>query len=802
VQQYYTHQHLADQRTRGETRMQRHDPSDFVVPGHFWARPEVNEALAARDAGALFQLIRKHAGASQTGLTMRTGIAKSEISAIMAGRRRVTTLERFQAIADGLQVPDQARIRMGLAPSGAPHDTTNEIDTVDSGAGVRTSPSILNDAPRVWNIQPPVKGFTGRLDEMAAMADCFNQQAARSGEVPVTAVHGIPGIGKTQLARGYADAHKEEYRLGWWVSAETRLDIAIGMSQLAVRLGASEEWSPAEALNFVFDQLAAKDSWLLVFDNATSPADVESFLPPESGLKTHVMITSRSPSWRMLATPIPVDVLTVASASALLTEWSHDEDSESAHALAEELGQLPLAIEQAAAYAADTGISLGEYVSLFRRERTRLLEKGTALAYPGSVAATVTITLENLLHSAPTAMRMLEICSLCSADALPLRQFLTELHNIDDPLLRSLDAVERLEVLRSLRQSGLLTLDSEDSVRLHRVTKVVIQDRIQEYHERVEDAVALLFALFPKTPSEPSTWPGCAQLAPHATSVFVHTRREDLVSEPLASLLTRVGRYFLCSGLSFADARDLHEEALRMRERLHHGDHPEVARGLVHLAVDLNELGESSRARELHERALAMRRRLYPQDHPDVAHSLDNLGNVLYVMGNLELAHDYHEQGLKMRQRIYTADHPNVAYSLSNLAADLHQLGNLARARSLNESALAMRERMEPGDHPDVAHSLSNLASDLHALGEPLEAVRLNQQVLDMRRRLYPGDHPNIVASLRSLAENRRSLGDSAIADALEREAEKMQGKLSSRLGKVAASETGCAPRIEEWVSE
>ncbi len=96
--------------------MRRHDPADFVVPEQLWERAEMDAVLRARDAGGLFQLIRKYAGASQTGLTIRTGIAKSEISAIMAGHRRVTSLDRFESIADGLDMPDTARAKLGLAP--------------------------------------------------------------------------------------------------------------------------------------------------------------------------------------------------------------------------------------------------------------------------------------------------------------------------------------------------------------------------------------------------------------------------------------------------------------------------------------------------------------------------------------------------------------------------------------------------------------------------------------------------------------------------------------------------------------
>ena len=97
----------------------RYDPSTFIVPTAFWLRLEVRTVLAARDMGSLFRLLRKYAGASQTGLMMRTGVAKSEISAIMTGQRRVISLERFEAIANGLGMPDSARATLGLAPATA-----------------------------------------------------------------------------------------------------------------------------------------------------------------------------------------------------------------------------------------------------------------------------------------------------------------------------------------------------------------------------------------------------------------------------------------------------------------------------------------------------------------------------------------------------------------------------------------------------------------------------------------------------------------------------------------------------------
>ncbi len=643
----------------------------------------------------------------------------------------------------------------------------------------------LGAEPAGWNIAPAVQGFRGREGEIDAIGRCLGGQTAQGERIATAAVHGIAGVGKTQLARAYADASRSEYRLGWWVSAETDLDLTTGLGRLALRLGAVEDWSPAELLHFVVTELGDRDSWLLIFDNARAPAAVEPFLPRAgNGRGGHVLVTSRNPSWRLLAEPIAVDVLGIEAATDLLhdptSSGGRGGDRASAQALASELGRLPLAIGQAAAYAADTNITCQEYLSLFRRERVRLLDRGVALAYPGSVATSVALALDHVAATSVTGHRLLEICALLSPEPLPLQELLTAL---DDSSGAGPDHVGRLDVIRALRQSGLLMVEDDDSVRLHRMTQVIVEDRIDDRPARVAQAVALLESVFPKTPSEPGTWPLCAQLTPHARALLAQARRHELARIDVASLLSRVGRYLLCSGLSFSAARDLHERALRMRQTLHPGDHPETARCIAHLAVDVNELGDTEQACGLHEQALAMRRRLYLGDHVDLAHSLDNLGNVLHLLGDYELARDHHGNGLRMRRHLHSDDHPNVAYSLSNLAADLNRLGDLDQARSLNEAALGMRRRLNPGDHPDTAHSLSSLSEVLHALGEYRPALELDGQALAMRRRLYPAGHPDVVKDLRSLAENHRGLGRHAAASQASSEADRVAEQLS-RLGR------------------
>ncbi|HMA46832.1 MAG TPA: hypothetical protein VKP11_06500, partial [Frankiaceae bacterium] len=95
----------------------RHDPSRFSIPGDFWSRPPVVHALTRRDGGALFALVQKYAGASQSGISMRVGcMSQPDVSRIMSGKRMVTDLAIFESVADGLDMPDAARVALGLAP--------------------------------------------------------------------------------------------------------------------------------------------------------------------------------------------------------------------------------------------------------------------------------------------------------------------------------------------------------------------------------------------------------------------------------------------------------------------------------------------------------------------------------------------------------------------------------------------------------------------------------------------------------------------------------------------------------------
>jgi len=115
----------------------------IVIPGSFWQRAEVTTALDGRDVGRLFQLLRQYAGASQTQIGIACGMTQSKVSDIMRGAQQVITLALFERIANGLEMPDPARITLGLAPSTTPCSTARQVNAVPSG----DRPAALDASP-------------------------------------------------------------------------------------------------------------------------------------------------------------------------------------------------------------------------------------------------------------------------------------------------------------------------------------------------------------------------------------------------------------------------------------------------------------------------------------------------------------------------------------------------------------------------------------------------------------------------------------------------------------------------------
>ena len=211
---------------------------------------------------------------------------------------------------------------------------------------------------RVWGGVPAQNpGFVRRrllADVRAALAS--------ADDGLVLALHGMGGVGKTQLAAEYAHRFAGEYDTIWWVAAEQAAVIGEQFAALARELGcAPSSAPPAVAQRAVLMALREQRRWLLIFDNAEGPRDVADWLPGGTG---HVLITSRAHGWHEVARPMNVHVLDRRESVEMLRYRIPSLLDADAELVAAVVGDLPLAVAQAAGYIAETAITAAGYAGL------------------------------------------------------------------------------------------------------------------------------------------------------------------------------------------------------------------------------------------------------------------------------------------------------------------------------------------------------------------------------------------------------------------------------------------------------
>ena len=271
-------------------------------------------------------------------------------------------------------------------------------------------------ADPVLQLEPRPTFLAGRQELLAELGA---RLAGSDGAGPRVAVlYGLGGTGKTSVAVEYAYLHLAEVGMAWQFPAEDPAVLRAGFAELAAQLGVRKERDRRDPVASVHAVLAAYPAeWLLVFDNAPDQESVRPFLPPAG--RGRVLITSQSALWPS-SQAVNVPLLDPQAAADFLVNRTGDPDQQAALGLASELGWLPLALEQAAAYIQASGDSLAGYLASFRRRRTEMLARGEPTGHSKTVATTWRLAFEHLQQAAPGAVGLLRLLANCASEAIPL----------------------------------------------------------------------------------------------------------------------------------------------------------------------------------------------------------------------------------------------------------------------------------------------------------------------------------------------------------------------------------------------
>ncbi len=608
---------------------------------------------------------------------------------------------------------------------------------------------------------PAGRAVVGRDEAVAELrsrliaADDSAVALTNSGAV----LRGQGGLGKSTLARRYAEVHGGDYDGVIWVEALTRQGIIGGLVRLRHLLGLDRVKAPKLAdAQEVIDAIAASgQSWLFIYDNVEAYADLKGLSPPKGA---HLIVTTRQGEGWPGFEVMPLERLdfgteTSPAVTLLMEEAGRKEGAAEARELAEELGGLPLALVVAGSLIRSTG----EGFAAYRERLSEILGHAPANEdYPTSVLGAVQLSYDQLSEDARIVANL---CAWWAADGLE-PALLTEAPDGWRWEKRREEIPETIQSLaadpgrvragfaeltsRSLMESG------EGHWPMHRMTAAALRHLQAERDDEdtARAAAALLAAVYPggaqRDVNNSKEWPLCARLTPHVRALWAsgaapETGAMEFLFNQSAVYLDKIADFL--GGLEMARA------FLALRQKRVPEAHRDIAVGFANLGLALMRAGELPEAEAQLARAVDLGQTHLPESL-DLAGIYDLHGRVLLAQARGEDATALvrslrrHQQALALYRRLAGRDSEDTARALNNLANARSFQGRMAAAARLSATALGILRRvLEPSD-ANLGTSLVNTGTYWLKSGGANSAEPLLREALGIRQSVFAAQpqHP------------------------------------------------------------
>ncbi|WDQ00113.1 tetratricopeptide repeat protein [Micromonospora chalcea] len=608
------------------------------------------------------------------------------------------------------------------------------------------------------NLPSPAVAFGGR--DITVLSRLLSDRETGAPPAQVV-VHGLGGVGKSEFVNQYARANLDRYQLVWWVTSDSPESIELGLAALTRRLHPTV--ALADAQGWALGWLQSNAEWLLILDNVEDLTDIASLLGQLAG-HGRVLITTRripGPQWRLRGLKsLHLDVLDHAASVRLLGELTGLDDPDGAARLAAELGGLPLALKQAAAYIRQRDwMSFDRYHALLReRFEQSLSPQGLGGTDDRSIATVWTVTMSAIAAADAVAAKVMEVLAWFAHEDLPEKVVYPL---ADDPR----DVLDALAVLASYsmitRRSG--TISVHPLVQSAARRSIMADGRASAV---CETAAWLLLTAAPEDPvNNVAGWPLWATLLPHIIALTEHTS-DGYQSITTMALQDRAAVYLQYQG-NVGAAITTFARVLADSERILGPEHPQTLTARANLATAYQQAGRTSEAITLFEQLLADSERILGPEHPQTLTARANLATAYQQAGRTSEAITLFEQLLADSERILGPEHPQTLTARANLAVSYQQAGRADDATVIETTVLADRERILGPEHPDTLTARANLAVSFWQAGRTGEAIALFEQVLIDRERLLGPEHPDTLTARANLATAYQQSGRTGEAIAL-----------------------------------
>jgi tetratricopeptide (TPR) repeat protein len=594
--------------------------------------------------------------------------------------------------------------------------------------------------PAIWGGVPQrIKNFTGREEVLTQL------RAAVSGDVTVVLPHalqGMGGVGKTALAIEYAHRHRADYDLVWWIPAEQPALVRASLAGLADRLmlpaavGKGIEGAAAAALEAL--RLGDPYSrWLLVFDNADQPDDLNEIIPRGPG---DVLITSRNPRWDVVAGKLEVDVFSRAESVEFLQKRLPGISRAEADALAEELGDLPLALEQAGACQAETGMTVETYLKLLKGEVGKILGVGKPLEYPLSMTAAWRVSVGEMTKRLPQAVMLLRTCAFFGPEPIPLEVFQHGTRPAESQISElTADPIQLAQAVRELARFALVRIDRR-AIIVHRLVQALLRDDLHvEHRERYRhDVHVILAASSPRDPDNSAVWPRYEELVAHVTSPV--TDLPSCTKREVQAFALETVRYLYRSGAQ-ESSRSLAERLIAQWTKEYGPDEPIVIDAERHRGNALRELGRYADAYAANKSTLDRSRRVLGDTNPLTLAMLNSFGADLRAHGDFAEARRQDEESLALHTEVFGPDRQQTLRVMNNLALDYGLNSDYETAREQHQRTYLLIRDMPTALTSEILNSWNGLARALRLCGNYTAARDVGEEALDFGREELNPEH-------------------------------------------------------------
>ncbi len=421
-------------------------------------------------------------------------------------------------------------------------------------------------------------------------------------------------------------------------------------------------------------------------------------------------------------------------------------DTESTMGLLEFLADLPLAIKQASAFMAQTGMTTTRYLSHCRSDdktSIKLLSKdfGDRSRYTdikNPITTTWLISFEHISRDNPLAARYLKFMSFLAEKDIPR----SLLPSVDEELDAD-EAIGTLKAYAFITQRG-----EQDSFDIHRLVRLAMQNWLNDRGEQQEcasEVIRQINAIFlsPKHENR-DIW---MKYSSHTQTVLKFGK--GCTDE--SSLFSKVGTSCRILG-RYQEAEQMYRQAFELEEKILGREHPDTLASISNLATILQYQGKYKEAEQMHQEVFELREKVLDEEHPDTLDSMNSLASVLRHQGRYKEAEQMCLKVFELREKVLGEEHPDTLFSMSNLASALRHQGKYKEADQMHQKAFELKEKVLGEEHPATLASISRLASSLRHQKKYKEAAQMHQKALGLKEKVLGEEHPDTLASMNSLA--------------------------------------------------